>query len=179
MVDLRDETEMQPASYPDAPAGLSAAASAIDPEVIWSRIEDYVRVRWATREVAWILEGEGDWKPPLEPVTAMSVEVWDADAWTSTEPPESALGGFCFSGSGTYRVSATVGDGNVPAKANEAYRRLAEYMAEPMGTAGASSLTHSIGGELSRTVQRNPAWMARAMQNSGAADLLRPYRRLK
>jgi len=49
-------------------------------------------------------------------------------------------------------------------------------MAQSKGKAGARSERIGAGSKsLSHT--RHPAWMAQAMQNSGAGDLLRTYRR--
>jgi hypothetical protein len=50
-------------------------------------------------------------------------------------------------------------------------------MADASDRAGVSSYTVGMGGAVEESYQRNPAWMARAIQNSGAGDLLRPYRR--
>lgn len=50
-------------------------------------------------------------------------------------------------------------------------------MADPAGTAGASAVTLDLTSGVKVETQRNPAWLARAMHNSGAGDLLRPYRR--
>jgi hypothetical protein len=77
--------------------------------------------------------------------------------------------------SSTWRISAVCGgDLVVPKTVQEAYRRLAEYMvsanAHPAGVASVTS------GAMSLRFHRDYA--ARALQNSGAADLLRPYRRL-
>jgi hypothetical protein len=53
---------------------------------------------------------------------------------------------------------------------------LAEYMADDPGRVGTTSFTDKIG-PLEESVNRAPTWLARAMQYSGAGDLLRPYRR--
>ena len=70
----------------------------------------------------------------------------------------------------------------MPAGGNEAFLRLAEYMAGGRDysdmAAGVSSAEIDLG-LLRSKVDRSPTWLARAMLNSGAADLLRPYRRVK
>jgi hypothetical protein len=73
-----------------------------------------------------------------------------------------------------------VGGGTVPAAVNEAYRRLAEYLASTDDApAGASDYSAGLGsGAITESFSRAPTWVARALINSGAADLLRPYRRL-
>jgi hypothetical protein len=65
----------------------------------------------------------------------------------------------------------------VPAIVWEAVKRLAAYLSAKAGTPGARSESISAGSiDISRT--RSESWMARAMANSGAADLLRNYRRV-
>ncbi len=70
-----------------------------------------------------------------------------------------------------------MGGGEVPAAVSEAFRRLAEYLADATDRAGVSSYSVNMGGAIEESYQRNPAWVARAMELSGAADLLRPYKR--
>ena len=175
------QIEAIPASYPDAPAGLSTEAAALDSDMIWQRIETYVVHRWTARAVTWIVEGDGDWQPSLTPATVSAVDLWQADIWETVTLSPSPLGGYVLPGDGPYRFTASVGGGSptptVPAAIDEAFRRLAEYMAQEAGTAGASNEKKDIG-PIALEVSRNPAWMARAMANSGAGDLLRPYRRI-
>lgn len=57
------------------------------------------------------------------------------------------------------------------------YRQLAEYLADEHDRAGVSEYSVNMGGAISEACKRNPAWLARALDLSGAADLLRPYRR--
>ncbi|WP_417424102.1 hypothetical protein [Hoeflea sp.] len=174
------QSEAIPASYPDAPAGLSTAAAALDADMIWQRIESYVAHRWTERAVVWTVEGPNEWTPPLTPATISTVEIWNGTAWETCTEPDSPLGGYWLSGEGPYRFTATVGGGSpaptVPASVNAAFARLAEYMAEDTGKAGASNEKTSVG-PIDLDVSRNPAWMARAMINSGAGDLLRQFRR--
>ena len=174
------QTEAIPAAYPDAPSGLSIeAAAALDAAVIWQRLESYVAHRWTVRGVVWTVEGEGEWTPPLTPATIETVEVWESYAWTTTTLNPSPLGGFELPGDGPYRFTGTVGDASpndVPAAVLEAFRRLAEYSAEVDPMPGTARYEIKLG-ELSETIDRSPTWMARAMQNSGAGDLLRAYRR--
>ena len=59
MIDLIKQFEAVPADYPDAPAGLSTAAAALDAAMIWARIEAYTSHRWTVREVVWTLTGGG------------------------------------------------------------------------------------------------------------------------
>jgi hypothetical protein len=158
---------------------LSPAAAALSKAAIWQRIESYIAYRWTERDVTWIVEGPGEWHPPLTPATIATVEIWDGEAWEVLEPTPSPLG-YWLPGCGPYRFTATVGGGSpdpeVPAVVLEGFRRLAEHMAAKMGEAGARSYSVTIES-LSESFSRDEAWIARAMQNSGAADLLRPYRR--
>jgi len=173
------QTEAAPAAYPLAPLGLSTAAAALARAVVWERIESYVAHRWAERDVEWVVEGPGEWHPRLAPATISTVEVWSAaDAWETATLAASPLGGYCLPCTGPYRFTATVGGDDVPATVNEAYKRLAEYLAPKRGAAGATSERISVEGISSRQVDRSAAWMANAMANSGAGDLLRPYRKL-
>lgn len=180
MTDLLQENEATPASYPDSPSGLSIPAAALNAEMIWERIEAYTRTRYTEREVVWTVEGgEGEnWTPPLSPIASHTAEKWESGAWVSTALPDGPVG-LCLSSDGVFKVTAQVGAGNPPAAVSEAFRRLAEYMADDTDRAGVSSYSVNMGGAIQESYQRNAAHAARALQNSGAADMLRPYRRQK
>ncbi len=144
----------------------------VDAGMIWARIEAYTAHRFAARNVVWIVEGSGEWTPPLTPATVSTVEAWaDGNGWQTITPTASPLGGYLFDGFGPYRVSASVGSGTVPEAVQEAYRRLYEY-SKGIANQFRGDAAYSGGDE-------GPAyaWTAKAMQLSGAADLLRPYRR--
>ncbi|MEY8827670.1 hypothetical protein AB9K34_04505 [Sedimentitalea sp. XS_ASV28] len=176
MADLLQEIEAIPTSYPNVQSGLTAR----DAAVAWQRIEAYTRTRYTAREVVWTFEGrEGEgWTPPLSPVTAHMAEKWEGGAWVSVTLADGPVG-LCLPSDGVFRVTAQVGDGNQPAAVSEAFRRLAEYMADDTDRAGVSSYSVNMGGAIQESYQRSAAHAARALQNSGAADLLRPYRRQK
>ena len=73
---------------------------------------------------------------------------------------------------GTHRLTYTVGtDDTPPDTLLLAYSRLAEYWAEAKADAGITSITD---GDYAMTRSANA--IARALQYSGAADLLRAYR---
>lgn len=179
------EVEAIPASYPPAPEGLSPAAAALDPAAIWQRIEAYTRARFTAREAVWTVEGAGAWEAPLEPSTLASVEVWENGAWVDCTPAASPFGGYELPGEGPYRITADVGGGAVPAAVSEAFRRLAEYSAEigrdgmVSGHPAATSHSYEFDGALRESFDRPATWAARAMQNSGAADLLRLWKRIR
>jgi hypothetical protein len=179
------QNETAPESYPDlpSPSPLSAAAAALDPAVVWQRIESYLAHRWTERAVEWIVEGPGEWCPPLTPATITTVEVWSrAGEWEDvTENATPSPLGYWLSASGPYRFTGLVAASpapEVPASVFEAFRRLAEYMAAPRGKAGATEESFSLGGSLQKSVRRSASWTARAIDNSGAGDLLRPFRRV-
>ncbi|MDM8168565.1 hypothetical protein [Roseovarius sp.] len=178
MVEVLDRTEATPASYPAPPSGLSDAAMTLNSDMIWQRIEGYIAYRWTEREVKWVVEGPGNWEPSLGPATITAVEVWQDFAWSSTSLNASPLGGYELTGPGPYRFTANVGGADVPEDVNQAFRRLAEYMADSSGEyAGSTTENYSVG-PVAMQFQRPVNWLARALQHSGAADLLRKYRRV-
>lgn len=176
MVETIRQTESVPATYPDTSGlTLSTAAAALDLDLIWQRLESYIAQRWTSRNIEWIAEGCGDWHPPLSPATIATVEEWRDDAWETVTLSPSPLGGYVLEG-GTYRFSGTVGSGDAPSAVLEAFRRLAEYSAGKAGKQGATSESVTAGS-VSISTRRSASWIAEAIANSGAGDLLRPYRR--
>lgn len=180
MADLLKEAEATPATYPNSPPGLSFAAQEINPEIMWERIEAYTRTRYTAREVIWTVEGREDehWTPPLSPVASHTAEKWESGAWVPVTLSDGPVG-LCLPSDGVFRVTSQVGGGNVPAVVSEAFRRLVEYMADDTDRAGVSSYSVNMGGAIQESYTRNAAHAARALQNSGAADMLRPFRRQK
>ncbi|MCX7565470.1 hypothetical protein OS189_03810 [Sulfitobacter sp. F26169L] len=179
MTDLLDEIEATPATYPASPIGMSDPASWIDAAIIWERIEAYTRTRYTPREVVWKIQGQAgsEWKPPLSPLVSRDAHFW-GDQWEGLALLDGPVG-ICFPFDGVYRITAQVGYGTPPKAVTEAFRRLAEYMADDTDRAGVSSYSVNMGGAIQESYQRNAAHAARALQNSGAADMLRPYRRQK
>lgn len=171
------QAEATPATYPATPSGVSAEVSALA-NVIWARIESYVAHRWTEREVIWTVEGPGEWSPPLKPATISKIEIWNGTGWDDCTPDASPLGGYWLPASGPYRFTATVGSGaTVPDLVSEAFKRLGNYMAANPGKPGASRESVSAGS-ISTDWNRSASWMALAMQNSGAGDLLRTFRKV-
>ena len=175
-MEILKRDEAMPASYPALPGGLSLEAMMLDSEALWARIEAYTAHRFTTREVVWTVEGPGAFTPDLVPATITAQEVWDGVSWITASLSAYPLDGVLLNGEGPYRITADVGGGDLPAPVVEAYRRLAEYLAEDGNPAGASSYSYKLG-DVEETTQRSPAHVARALQHSGAADLLRRYRR--
>ena len=175
-MDLYTQIESVPATYPVPPPGLSSAASDLDHQAIWERIEGYVSYRWSERQVVWIFRGPGWFIPPLKPAVVDTAEVWTPNGWETATLIEAPVG--YAAEEETYRITATVGSTEDPPSAVlEAYRRYAEYLADQAVEMGrvATSANRSIG-DLSQSGERPATWHARALQYSGAADLLRRFR---
>ena len=167
MAETLTQDEAAPAA-PPVPGGDGGDPAA------WSRIESYITHRWPARAVVWHVRGPGVWVPPLRPVTALTAEIWNGGGWIDATVDAAPLG-WEMTLEGPYRVTATVGDDtDPPADVLEAYRRLSTYSAEAQ-RAGVSRHSLEVGGVGVET-ERDPRWLAKAMQLSGAGDLLRPYR---
>lgn len=162
------QTEGAPESYPVLDPAVSDA--------VWQRIEAYIAHRYSSRSIEWIVEGCGEWHPPLAPATISTFEVWKGEVWESLTLPPSPMGGYCLPG-GTYRFTGTVGGGDVPSAVEEAARRLSEYMAASIKSAGLTR-ERVTAGSVTVDKSRSASWAAQAMANSGAGDLLRQYRRV-
>ncbi|MDR1968408.1 MAG: hypothetical protein LBQ32_06920 [Burkholderiaceae bacterium] len=153
---------------------------------IWRRIEQYIVWRWGERSVEWIIQGGRLFTPPLRPVTITTVEVFNegdgppsvpAGEWTQIKRGISPFG-VRLPRSAFYRIRGTAGQNDPPpADVLEAYTRLAEYIAgvKDDGRVGATSVTDSIPG-VTLTVHRPVNSLSRALEYSGAADLLKAYR---
>lgn len=184
MVEVLKQQEVPPAAYPAVPDGLSVRALALDANALWQRIEAYTAHRFSEREVVWVIEAsEGaDWCPSLTPIASHVAEKWEGGAWVAVTMPNGPLG-LCVPSDGQFRVTAQVGVGPVPKAVSEAFRRLAEYSVEIStdgmvgGHAAHQSHDVNIAGEMQESFARSQTWAAKALQLSGAADLLRPYRR--
>lgn len=184
MVELLQQTEAIPSSYPAVPSGLSTKALALDADTLWTRIEGYIAHRFTEREVVWTIEGHehDEWTPPLAPLISQTAEKWESGAW-ETVTLQSAPLGFCLPSDGVFKITAQVGAGPVPALVSEAFRRLAEYSVE-IGTDSmvGGHMAHAkhdvkIGERFQEGFSRTQMWAAKAIQLSGAADMLRLYRR--
>jgi hypothetical protein len=141
---------------------------------LWRRVEAWTAHRFAPREVVITAEGPGVFRWPLAPV----VEVLATERWVDGfEPVTLAEGpeGFELL-SGHYRLTATIGAGPVPADVAEAVKRLARYVEAEGGLPGSNLYSLNLG-QVSENFRRSPTWLGRAMEWSGAADLLRGYRR--
>lgn len=180
MVQVLQRLEAAPEAFPAVPDGLSTAAAALNSDAIWQRIEGYVAHRWSEREVVWVVEGPGEFRMDLTPAVVSNYQIWRGSSYGSITLYPGPLDGLDLTEDGPYRITADVGAGPVPADAQEAFRRVAEYFAAEAGRRpGASSHAFTLGdGGLSESYERSPNWLARALINSGAGDLLRRYRRV-
>lgn len=177
-MDFHKLTEEQPEEYPEV-TGLSIEALLLVQGALWGRIESYVAWRWSPRSTVWLASGQaGDqFTLPLAPISDMTAERWNKEAWESHDLLQGPFG-FILPCGGPWRFTATIGaDAALPESVAEAFRRYAEYMAADPIAPGASSVSESIG-PISETWSGRPDHIARAIVNSGAADLLRPYRRV-
>ena len=166
-------TEAVDVDYPEVE--VPTAAEPFLPAA-WARIEAYTAFRTSARAVEFIVEGSGTWSAPLRPFALGTAQKWNGTAWETVTVAPSPYG-YCLD-SGTYKINGTAGDddADVPPLIIEAMRRLAEYLAAEPGKAGVSSDTVTAGSVTISTT-RSASWMAKAIDNSGAGDLLRTYRR--
>ncbi|MCR9128447.1 MAG: hypothetical protein NXI12_02910 [Alphaproteobacteria bacterium] len=180
-MELIAQNESDPASWPAKPADLPAAADAWPAAFIWKQLETRIAWRWNARDVEWIVEGPGAFDLPLRPATISTVEVFDdATGWETVTLAATPRGGLYLPTRDAFRVTASAGDSEAPPDILlEAYRRLAVYLAELEGEpapAGASSHMIELGG-VRESTRYDPWRRARAIDMSGAGDLLRIYRR--
>lgn len=175
MIQIEFMREDVPQSFPSKPKGLSDSADAFSPELVWRRIEAYILERWGKRDVNWYLSVEGwcEFVPTLRPATLTEAEQWLPDgSWKTVDLDPSPRG--VFVGSGYYKLTYNVGNnaGDVPPALLVAYSRLAEYWADVDSAGGAAQLSD---GDFS--VTKSPNATARGLYYSGAADVLRTYRK--
>lgn len=170
-------TQAEPEAWP-AVSGLSDEAQELDAGPIWRCLEVWAGARFAVRLVTYEVEGPGTWAIPLVPATLVDAERY-ASGWQPVQlVPHPDRPGWRL-GDGLYRIVAEVGAAPPPV-AVEAYRRLAEYLAQRdnVALAGATSVSAGLDGA-TEAIQRPAAWVARALHYSGAADVLRPIRRVR
>lgn len=153
-------------AIPDAPADVDNAA-------VWQRIEDWIRHRWPSREVVWLVQGPGFFDYPLAEVDVTKHETWGNGQWRTVAIEESPIG--MMLDDDLHRITATVGNETAPDAVLEAATRLAQYNHELACTPPATSYSLNAGG-VSESVSYPMKARARALQLSGAADLLRRYR---
>ena len=177
------QQETIPAEYPTVSPyphwedhGLEGSfgyVSTVEPAVIWQRLESWIAYRWGERAVTWTVEGGSEWQAPLYPATITTVEIWESDDWAEVSLTVGPYGGLRTTEGETYRITATVGTSDdPPAAIVEAWRRLHEY-----SRGIAEQYKDEFADFEARDRTRVAAFAAKAISLSGAADLLRPYRR--
>lgn len=150
----------------------------VTPAWVWQRIESWCNTRWTPREVVWLIQGEGEWTPPLTPAVITTVETY-AGTWGVAAAAVTPFGAIALRGD-SHRVTAIVGADN-PASASviEAARRLTAYAESAGGENPAHSSYSASVGPIREETRREAHALPQMLQNSGAADLLRPYRKAR
>lgn len=170
-----------PDSYPPIGSGSPPPYDTDLQEAVWQRVESWIAWRFAPRDVVFLIEGPGHWDSPLRPFTVDTVEKWNGLDYVETTARAAPIAAFDLD-HGTYRITGEAGldlDGpeDLPAVVAEACDRLAGYFQGLRAAKGINVAASRIAsGELALTMGRD--WAAQALQRSGAADLLRPYRNL-
>ena len=176
MTQLLETAEGEPESRPSLVDRVTSYRGSAPEDIpimeaaVWRRIEAFIGRRWTPRPITFTVEGPGPWIPPVAPFAIDTAERWDAASrmWIVATAEPAPLG-FDLSAD-VWRLSGTAGDGAfMPAEVAEAAMRLFEY------SRGIAE-NHWHEGALVEGVAYK--WTARALELSGAADLLRPYRRL-
>jgi hypothetical protein len=192
--EILSEDEAIPAKFPPAPLdvigsiegwtkkGLGEIARRnVSNDAIWMRLEAWIAWRWTPRDVTWVVEGPGVWEPRLKPAVIWTTELWHDGAWVAATLEPAPLG-YVLS-EGTWRITAVVGDADAdpPPEVFEAFARLREYFISIFELqSGVTQVESQSGGADYATrdsVSRPANFAARAMQNSGAADMLRRWRK--
>ena len=177
MTALLSEVEGEPASWPAVAERFPNRPTDDDnPDipaaVTWRRLEAWIAWRWPARSVVWIVEGPGVFAPRLQPFTLAATEVWTDGAWRAVTLEAAPLG-YALE-AGQYRLTGTAGDDADPPEAVlEAWKRLHEYGLGVARSWWTEAATYRTG-----ETQAPAGWAAKAIHLSGAADLLRPWRRL-
>ncbi|MDO5613628.1 MAG: hypothetical protein Q4G14_10370 [Paracoccus sp. (in: a-proteobacteria)] len=176
MIETLTQFESQPEGNNDPWPALEGLFQH-ESEVAWQRVEHYTAWRFVPRNVCWLLDSQGgEWHPPLRPYRDLTARRWTGDGYETVQLAR-APGGWRIP-AGRYEISAVVGDGIAPAIVCRAVQRLAEYLRDA-GQQPAGVRSYSINaGQLSESLTLHPNAEARAMQASGAADLLRGFRRV-
>ncbi len=173
MIDLLNFAESAPSAWPRI-EGID------DPEfaaTVWQRIEQYTNYRWPARRVEFALQGQGEFTPLVTPFKPESIKCWSAQKWRVAQMLKTAWCGVCLPFDTQWRLEGIAGDDSVPpAEVLEAARRLSDYFCQIQNDGRTMSATSLSGDDAS--VDLGAAWAAKAVQRSGAGDLLRRYRRL-
>ena len=162
---IESETEIS-VTYPAAPAGAPAG---IANEVVWDRLEAFCNFRWSETVMEFVVNPpcEIEWQPPYVPF------VIDTVAGEAASPDD--FGAVTLSEKS--KVRATIGGVTPSETVNAAYLRLAEYMAAEDDAPGGVSRYSIDVGDIAESWSCKPDHMGKAIHNSGAADLLRKFKK--
>ncbi|SLN10775.1 hypothetical protein PSJ8397_00042 [Pseudooctadecabacter jejudonensis] len=178
-----EQEEISTAVYPDAPDGLSDAAAALSKEIVWDRLEQFTNYKIGQRSIQFRVcsnRGQPWWIPAERPFEITGILIADTtlDDYVATPVRPRADGAVNLEGKAAL-VTATVGLATAPPLFLEAYKRLAEYFAaSQIGPEGVTRYSLSVGPDITEGYSKQATHTAKAMVNSGAADLLRKYRKL-
>lgn len=163
MTYIEDE-EIISIQYPPAPDDIECD----NPEIIWDVMENYVATRWSTAEVQFTVHSpcRNNWRPPYRPFT---IEFVDGDAAEVNQFGEVTLE------PGRHSVTCTIGGQPVTAGVETAFSRLFAYYQDVTNRSGYARYSVNLGGDLSESWSRLKG--NSAIGNSGAAELLRKYRK--
>ena len=151
-------------------------ASLAEPAWAWQRIETWIDRRWPQRDVQFVVEGPGGWTPPIWPVTFDTVEFWRDGAWVATDLDPHPVHAYDLP-CGTHRFTGLAGDNATPpAAVLEAVARLVAYHETAKDLAPFTSRRTQVG-DVMEDVDMPALNVARALTQSGAADLLRRWRK--
>lgn len=164
------------------PAVYTDPGQDTDPAILataWQRVEAWIGHRWGERSIAIVAEGPGLFESPVQPFVLGGAEEWVDDAWSDTSLTAAPLG--YQLPPGTFRLSGTAGTTDAPpAAVLAAVGRLAAYLAwsEKHVADGAPMETSTRLDVLTVDKKFGANDAGKSLIRSGAADLLRPYRRL-
>lgn len=157
-----------PESYP-AVEGVTGSALT----VAWQRIEYHIAFRYTPRSVEWRVLSTGcEFIPPLAPVTGIEIQVGDDAPYS---PEIGPVGGYMLP-CGLVTITGSVGAGPAPAVVLEAVRRYAKYI--EAGSRLPIGVNRFSSGDADVSIRGDQVSPSLAMINSGAGDLLRPFRRV-
>ena len=173
--------EGRPEAWPAIVTTPWVPGNGFDPEAVWLRIECWIAYRWGERPCTFVVEGGcGSWRPPLVPFAVETIETWTAAHGRRSRSAAPArrrrasarrwpIGSAARSARPTRRPRAcsrllVAWPITPPIRKHILARRFADQQTDRDGA--------------SIAIDRAPNWTARVLANSGAADLLRPYRDL-
>jgi len=177
-----------PDSYPEVPLTALAAPDFGPPAAwVWARIEAYCSWRWTPRVARLEVYNHSGWiRMPVRPFRVTKLEICNSSGqfweWTELDISCAPQRGWNIYAPGLNTcIRGIAGENNpAPGAVIHAAVRLHTYLAHQPESfpLWATSKSHAQG-DSNDGFQRPANYIAKAMQHSGAADLLRTYRRLR